>query len=112
MNNLESKVNEIHVMLTHLMKEKPYITGNDVKDYLGVNSLVFMDIIIDEDANFPKAVKIDGKSSIFECEWRFSTISSWKKKHGSVIEHYKNVKTKGDINARIEASYNKVKENH
>lgn len=109
MNNFESKINEIHVMLTHLMKEKPYMTGSDVKDYLGVNSLAFMDIIIDEDANFPKAVKIDGKISIFECEWRFSSIASWKKKYGYVVEHYQNTKVIGDINARIKDSYNKVK---
>lgn len=109
MEEMERKIDEVHFMLSHLMKSKPQITGLDVAEYLGIGSLGFMDIIIDDGNRFPKAISVKG-SSIFECEWWFESVSSWKKRNSDTLAQYK--KDTGDIHERIVESYRKVKDNY
>lgn len=109
MEEMERKIDEVHFMLSHLMKDKPMITGLDVTEYLGISSLGFMDIIIEGDRRFPNVINIKG-SSIFECEWWFESVSSWKKRNSDTLDQYKNVT--GNIHERLSESFRRIKENY
>ena len=101
MKTMEMKIDEVHFMLSHLMKDKPFITGLEVMRYLGLNIMGFINLILDDDDNFPKAVRIEGKCSILECEWKFSRVAEWKRNHLSSVEYHKRAKVEGDHRERI-----------
>lgn len=107
MKTMEMKIDEVHFMLSHLMKDKPLVTGIEVVEYLGISSTGFMDIILDDSYRFPEAIHTKEKGSIFGCEWIFETVVSWKKRNSDTLAKYKSVS--GDnIHERLEASYKKI----
>lgn len=110
MKTMEMKIDEVHFMLSHLMRDKPLVTGLEVVEYLGVNSLGFMDIIIDDTCHFPRAASLGRAENVFSCEWVFESVVSWKKRNSDTLAKYKNVT--GDVHERLADSYRKVKDNH